>query len=337
MFGFIRSISFTVQAMIPILGLILFGIAWFLPGTMSQGTVYGNGLYFLPKEGWLYTFWLQVGSFPLWVQIVPSYLTAIITGVLIAGNDMKNLLVGRRSYAMAIVFLFLVTSGGHFSLFHPAFLAGLLIVLSQRFLLDVYKRETEYSIVFMVGFTWGVAILLYPPVILLTPAILVGLLFMVATGWRHWVVIFLGIAVPLVLVGSFWFLLGDLHYEIDTFLSWFKIRKTFIPAFFQKEPFIAAWFGLILIWIVIASIGYRNPKIQSRQLFQSNFLMFVFVLLITIFLETVSVEFIWLLMIPTTYIITFWVLDVKREWMRDLFFFTLLLAFTFFRIRELVL
>lgn len=337
MFGFIRSISFTVQAMIPVLGMMLFAIALYFPGNMQPAAMIGNGFYYLPKDGWLYTTWMEMARLPLWMQVVPSCLVAIFTAWRLILNDMNNVLMGRRSYSIGFVFLFLLTSGGHFFIFHPAFLAGLMMVLSQRFLLGLYKRETEYSLVFAMGFTWGVAMLLYPPVTLLTPALLLGLLLMVTTNWRHWLVSLLGIAIPIALAGTCWFLLGDLKFEIECFFSWFKIRHSFIPGFITREPFIAAWLALILIWIIIASARYRNPRIQSRQLFQANFLLFLFTLLITVFLETVSVEFIWLLVIPVSYLTTFWALEVRKGWLRDLFFISLLLIYAFFRIRGTVL
>lgn len=336
MFGFIRSISFTTQVMIPILGLILFGIAWFLPGNLQSGNIYGNGFFYQPADGWLYQLWMGMASLPLWAQMVPSFLISILTAWLLVGSDMKNLLMGVRSYAIAYVFLFLLTSSGHFFLFHPAMLAGYFMVLSYRFLLDLYKEETGYSIVFAMGFSWGVAILLYPPVCLLIPAILIGLLLMVTTNWRHWLVSLMGITLPALLVGFFWFLIGDLDYEVITFSSWFKLRDNFLPVFISKDLFIAAWIGLILIWAIIATLKYRNPKIQSRQLFQSNFLLFVSILLITVFLETVSVEILWLLIIPVSYMMTFWALKMEKGWLRDLFFFSLLLFFSYFRIRSLI-
>jgi len=336
MFGFIRSISFTVQVMIPVLGLTLFGIAWFLPGNLQSSGIYGNGSYYQPADGWLYPFWLSMARLPLWAQILPSCLVAVLTAGLLVRTDMKNLLLRTRSYAIAYVFLFLVTSGGHFFLFHPVMLAGYFMVMSYRFLLDLYKEETGYSIVFAMGFSWGVAILIYPPVCLLIPALLVGLLLMVTTNWRHWLVSLMGILVPTLLVGFFWFLVGYLDYEIFAFFSWFKLRHALFPAFISKEPFIAAWFGLILIWVVIASMKYRNPKIQSRQLFQANFLLFISILAMMVFMETVSVEVLWLLTIPVSYLMTFWALNMERGWLRDLFFFTLLLSFAFFRIRGLI-
>ncbi|MCX6225463.1 MAG: hypothetical protein NTV01_12070 [Bacteroidia bacterium] len=336
MFGFIRSISFTVQVMMPVLGLILFGIAWFLPGSLQPGNIYGNGFFYQPSDGWLYPLWLEMAHLPLWVQVVPTFLISVLTAVLLVQSDMKNLMMGLRSYAIAYVFLCLIASNGHFFLFHPAFLAAGFIVLSQRFLLDLYKEETNYSIVFAIGFSWGLAILLYPPVCFLIPAILTGLLLMVTTGWRHWLVSLMGIVMPAVLLAIFWFLMGDLNYEIDTFFSWFKLRESLLPKFISKEPFIAAWFGLILTWTIVASVKYRNPKIQSRQLFQANFLLFVSILLMTVFLETVSVEVLWLLIIPVSYLMTFWALRVEKGWKRDLFFLSLLAFFVFFRIRSLI-
>jgi hypothetical protein len=336
MFGFIRSISFTVQAMIPVLALILFGIAFFLPGNLLSDSSYSNGFFHLPKDGWLYPLWTGMVRLPLWAQVAPSCLVAILTAGLFVQTDMKNLLMGVRSYAIAYVFLFLIASNGHFFLFHPAMLAGYFMLLSYRFLLDLYKEETGFSIVFAMGFSWGVAILLYPPVCFLVPAILLGLLLMVTTNWRHWLVVLMGIAAPVMLVAGFWSLMGDLGYEANAFFSWLKFRHTILPAFFSKEPFIAVWFGLILIWAIIASVKYRNPKIQSRQLFQANFLLFLSILLITVFLESVSVEVLWLLAIPVSYLISFWALKVDRGWLRDLFFVSMLLLFTFFRIRSLL-
>jgi hypothetical protein len=335
MFGFIRSISFSVQAMIPVVGLIFFAVAWFFPGNLQTGAVLGNGLYYLPKDGWLYTVWTDMNRFPFWAQMVPSYLAAIATAIMLVRNDLDNLLMGRRSYAIAMVFLFLIASSGQFFLFHPAFLAGLMVVLSHRFLLNLYKMETEYSIVFMTGFTWGAAILLYPPILVLTPSILLGLLFMVSTNWRHWLVMVMGIAIPAVLAGACWFLIGDLDYEIQTFFGWFKIRQLALPAFIVKEPFLAAWLLLVIFWAVIASVRYRNPKIQSRQLLQANFLFFVLTVLTTVFFEKVSSEFVWLLCIPVSYLMTFWALEVRKGWVRDLFFITLLLSFAFFRVKGL--
>ena len=141
---------------------------------------------------------------------------------------------------------------------------------------------------------------------------------------------------PALLVAFFWFRMDDLGYEIAAFLSWFKFRHTILPVFISKEPFLAAWFGLILIWAVVASSKYRNPKIQSRQLFQTNFVLFVSILLMTVLLETVTAEVLWLLVIPVSYLMAFWALKVQKGWLRDLFFFSLLLFFTFFRVRGLM-
>ena len=337
MFGFIRSISFTVQAMIPVLAIALFGVAWFLPGSLQPATLFGNGLFYLPADGWLYTLWLRLEELPLWAQILPACLTVILTAFLLVGNDMSNILMGRRSFAIAIVYLFLLASGGHFFIFHPAMPALLLMAVSQRFLLMLYKRETEYALVFVMGFTWGTAVLLYPPVLTLVPALLLGLLLMVSTNWRHWLVSIMGIAMPAAIASVCWLLLGDLDYEVRTFASWFSLRGLAVPEFLKKEPFVAAWLGLVIIWAAVASSRYRNPKIQSRQLFQHNFLLFVNILVSTILLKTVAIEFTWLLVLPVSYLLTFWALDHKRNWVRDLFFFSLIASFAFFRIRGLLI
>lgn len=332
MFGFIRSVSFTTQAMIPVLGLTLYAIAWFLPGNLVPGDSYGNGFFYQPSEGWLNVLSTEMVQLPLWAQMVPSFLITVLTAGLLVRTDMRDMLMGSRSYAIAYVFIFLATSGGHSFLFHPAMLSGYFIVLSYRFVLDLYKKENGYSLVFGMGFSWGVALLLYPPALLLTPAIMIGLLLMIPTVWRHWLVAFLGIIIPSLLVAVLLFLLGSLENEGYSFLAWFKIRQIRLPEFILKEPFIAVWVGLILIWTFIASVNYRNPRIQSRRLFQANFVLFVFILLMSASLETVTAEVLWLLVIPVSYLMTFWALRVRKGWLRDFFFISLLLSYFLFRV-----
>jgi hypothetical protein len=332
MFGFIRSISFAVQAMIPFLGLLLFGVVWFLPGEFESGEIYGSGYYYLSTEGWMYPLWSQMARLPLWARMAPSLVMAFVASISLVRTDLKHMVIGPRSYSIAYVFLFVLGASGHFSLFHPAMVAGWLMILSYGFLLDLYKAETSYSLVYGMGFSWGAAILLYPPVACLYPALLVGLLLMVSTSWRHWLASVTGVATPLLLAAGIWFLLGGLDYQVASFLSWFRLRDSYIPGFIRKEPFIAVWIGLLLIWSMIASVKYRNPKIQSRQLFQANFLLFICTLVLTVLLETISVEILWILSIPVTYHLTFWTMRVERKWKRELFFFSLVLSFALYRL-----
>jgi hypothetical protein len=160
---------------------------------------------------------------------------------------------------------------------------------------------------------------------------------MVSTNWRHWLVCIMGLALPGVLASVCWYLLGDLSYEVRTFFSWFKLREFALPAYLLKEPFVAAWMLLLVVWTVLATMRYRNPKIQSRQLFQHNFLLFVNILVVAVLMKTVAIEFTWLLVLPLSYFMTFWALEESRGWVRDLFFFSLIAAFVFFRIRGLII
>jgi hypothetical protein len=335
MFGFIRSISLTAQIMVPVYGLVFFATAWFLPGAMKPAEVIGNGLYYQPADGWLYGLWAGMARLPFWMQVLPAYLTALVSAILLVRNDLDNLLMGRRSFAIAFVFFTLLGSQGHFFVFHPAFIAGIFLILSQRFLLYLYKSEADFSLVFLAGFCWSVAILLYPPVLVLIPALIFGVLLMISTTWRHWTVLFLGLALPFLIISSIFALTGQLSYQVDSFSSWFGIRTQLLPDFLVREPFLAAWFGLLLFWIVLASVRYRNPRIQSRQFLFSGFIFFLILTGATLVLKSVSVEVLWLLILPVSYLMSYWLLEARKGWVRDLFFLSILASFVFFRIRAL--
>lgn len=336
MFQFIRSSSFTAQAMVPVLGGLLFAAGWFLPGSLISTSEYGGGFYFIPADGWFYSQWTLLAKLPLWAQIAPTALLAILTAWWLIRLDMQNLLLGRRSYGAGYVFLFLIVSQGHLFLFHPAYLSGFLMLIGTGYLISLFKQETVYELVFGFSFTWGTAVLIYPPAAVTIPVIIIGLAVMVTATWRHWAVSLMGLTLPALVCSAIFYLTGDLDYQVTSFLSWFRIRTTWIPPFLSKEILIAAWFGILVLWFVIASIGYRNPKVLSRQLFLVNSIHFLLALGMMVLLETVSVEAFWLMLIPLTYYYTFWASEVRRNWVRDLFFLTLTGSFVFFRIRGLI-
>jgi len=336
MFKFVRSSSLTAQIMIPVIGFLFFASGWFLPARLAPGEVYGNGYYYLPTDGLFYNWWRLLAALPLWVQVVPTLLLAVVSALSLVHEDTRHLLLGRRCFGIAYVYLFLVASSGYLLLAHPAFLAGYLMLLGTGFVLDLFKNEAKYDLVFGFCFTWGLAALIYPPVVVVLPVIIIGLAVMVSTLWRHWVVALTGLILPALITVMVLYLTGDLQYEISSFLQWFRLRTTWPPDYLTREPFLLAWLGILLFWIVVASLSYRNPKIQSRQLFLVNFSQFLFLLVMALGLETVSVEVLWLLLVPVTYLLTLWALEVRRGWVRDLFFLSLLASFIFFRIRGLV-
>jgi len=336
MFQFIRSSSFTAQAMVPVTGVLLFAAGFLFPGSLTSGPVYGSGFYYLPADGWLYSHWSQLAKLPLWVQILPTFILAVMTAWWLIRQDMKNLLMGRRSYGIGYVFMFLLVSQGHLFLFHPAFLSAFLMLLGTGYLITMFKQETMYELVFGFSFTWGTAVLIYPPAAMLVPVIIIGLAVMVSATWRHWTVALMGLILPASVCSAVFYLTGDLDYQITSFFTWFRIRTALIPPFLNKEILIAAWFGILVVWMIVASVGYRNPKVLSRQLFMVNFFHFMLVIVMVALLDTVGVEAFWLMLVPLTYFITFWALEVRRNWVRDLFFFSLTASFVFFRIRGLI-
>ncbi len=324
MFRFVKSISLATQLLVPVFAFILFAPGYFSPEA---------GDFFRPNEGLVYGFWEYMAGLSSWIPLLLSGVAALVSAMLLSAIDLRNLLMGQRSFAIAFVFLFLLASSGQAYFFHPAFLSGLFVLLSNRFLLELYKTESSYTLTFSTAFYWSLGGMLYPPLLLTVPVLFAGLILMGAPDLRHWLVLLTGLAVPFGLISAVWFLSGNLDYQFSSFVSWFSLREEVIPGFIRANPYIAIWLGLVVFWILVASIGYRNPKIQSRRLFLINFIQFVLLLVTTILIETVKTEIAWLLIIPVSYLLTFWVLDIKKPWKRDLFFITLILSWLFFLLK----
>ncbi|NLO69011.1 MAG: hypothetical protein GX098_10670 [Bacteroidales bacterium] len=321
MFRFIKSISLVVQILVPVIALIFFLPVPFLSLEPP---------YAIPQDGIHHDIGQVISRLPHWAPVLASLLVTLAAALMLNTSDRKHVLTGRRSYAIAFVFIFLIASSGQAFFFHPAFLAGLLILNGNRYLLEQYKTESSYPLVFSQAFNWSLAGVIYPPVFFILPAVVIGMVLMGSATLRHFLVLLAGLITPIILVLAIWFLTGQLDYEMASIQEWFALRIDFIPNFLRSNWLILGWLLLILVCIIIASVGYRNPRVQSRRLFQVNFIQFILTLGIPFFVPLVGPEIIRILLVPGTYFLTFWLLEVDREWKRNLFFIMMLASWLTF-------
>ena len=325
MFRFIKSISLASQILVPVIALILFIPVPFLTH---------ESRFAVPPNGMHNEIGLLINQLPGWASALIAFLLTLFGAVRLNDGDLKHLLMSRRSYAISFVFIFLTASSGQAFYFHQAFLAGIAILVGNKYMLDLYKSETTFPLIFSLAFSWGLAGLIYPPVFFILPATIVGMVLMGSNTLRHFLVFLAGLVTPAGMLLAVWFLTGNLGYELNSLTYWFSFRLNPLPGFIRDNWLISAWLALIFIWIVIASAGYRNPRVQSRRLFQANFLQFILTLAVALLVVPVGPEIIWLLLIPVTYLFTFWVLEVEKGWKRDLFFISLLISWLVFLLND---
>ncbi|MFO7617994.1 MAG: DUF6427 family protein [Bacteroidales bacterium] len=321
MFRFIKSISLASQILVPVIALILFIPVPFLVE---------HTRFAVPPDGTLNLLGLAIGRLPAWASVLIAFLLTLFGALLLNGSDLKHLLTGRRSYAIAFVFIFLTTSSGQVSFAHPALFSGIAMLIGNKYLLELYKSDSSYPQVFSLAFSWSLAGLIYPPVFFILPVMVFGIILMGSNTLRHFLVFLAGLVTPVGILLAVWYLIGNLDYELAALKYWLSFRFDPLPGFLRGNWLLSGWFILIFIWIAVASIGYRNPRVQSRRLFQTNFIQFLLTLAAAVLLAPVGPEIIWLLLIPVTYLLTFWLLEVGKGWKRDLFFISLLASWLAF-------
>jgi hypothetical protein len=321
MFRFIKSISLASQILVPVIALILFIPVPFLTHEARIA---------VPPDGMHNEIGLLINRLPGWTSALIAFLLTLFGALRLNGGDLKHLLTGRRSYAIAFVFIFLIASSGQAFYFHQAFLAGIAMLVGHKYLLDLYKSEASFPLIFSLAFSWGLAGLIYPPVFFILPATIVGMVLMGSNTLRHFLVFLAGLITPTGMLLAVWYLTGNLGYELNSLTYWLSFRSDPLPGFIRDNWLVFGWFMLLFIWIFIASAGYRNPRVQSRRLFQANFVQFILTLAVALLVAPVGLEIIWLLLIPVAYLLTFWLLEVDKGWKRDLFFLSLLASWLVF-------
>ena len=312
MFGFVRSPLATIQVLIPVIGLILF-----IPGfaNLQLPVPYQH-----TGEGWFYLQWKAMLEWPIFVQVGIGLMCLAVLTILLVNLDQRFQLSGGRTFILSFVILFLASSNGHLFRYHPAMLAACFLSLSYYYLVVLYKTSQPGFTLFNMAFSYGMAVLIYPPLIIVIPAMMLGMLLNVTPVWNNWTLLITGFSAPFLLVWIVFHTLLHQTYVANGFFRWFEIRKEWPAEVVNLSPILILWIAGFILFILIASSSYRNLKNISRQFYLVLVVQFALSLIAALLFQTVSFEIFWIWIIPASFLFTLWIYKMRKGFGRELFF-----------------
>jgi len=202
------------------------------------------------------------GAWMLGIGIFLTFVQALLV------NNMANnfKLLKQQTYIPAIIFLLFSGLYFNFSSLNPVMIANLFIILILMRLLKVYKKDRIEVEAFDIGFLIALASLFYFPSIALILFMLIGLSLFRPFNLREWLIGFVGLGVPYLLVSTYYFWNEGLTVFLGEQFG-FNFASWDLSVFVNIENVIKAVLLLLLVfWAILVLQGnFLRRSIQHRK------------------------------------------------------------------------
>ncbi len=323
MFKQLRSPSFSLQLMLPVIAFFPYLIFFFvdIPEPIKHNA-----------QGWIYhTWYIGIGHKP-WLFLILGWLFNLVTAYSIYWLNIRFEIIGKRTVYVSFLYCLMILSPLGFHSFHPGMFGGMFILFSLIFIFLIYHSKQTQAYIFNAGFFWGMAVIIYPPFILLFPLYVLSARYVKSTRLKDFILLFTGLIVPILIWGAIIFLRGDFHFQWLSVLQWAEIRKTWPPSLPGRTLLWYLFFGYIFLILIFNANQYRVKKDVGRRVLTIMGQMIWLCPLIFLVFERVSIEILWLAIVPLTFLFSVAAFNIKNQWKSDLVFFGFLIFMIVFQL-----
>lgn len=262
----------------------------------------------------------------LWGRII-SFFVLLFTGFYLLQINSKHIVIKQRTYLLSFFYIIIISSVTYIQQLNPGVFAAFCIVFAIDHILSIYHKEQTLDNLFKAGFFVALASLFYAPSIFYFIAIILSIISIRSFNLREWFAAIFGLLTPLFFYTFyFYFVKNDLYSAYNLF----KINLfTEVNSISNPMLYIIYGFGILLFMVtgVYLVKTLSAQKISVRK-FHGVFFWFNLVsILIIILIPCVSIEIIFLALIPITFQYThFFTTTNKKFWPNLLFLLVLVFA-----------
>jgi hypothetical protein len=208
---------------------------------------------------------------------------------------------------------------------HPIYPAALFLILTIDRIFNSYDREVIHSNAFESGIFLAIGSLFYLNLICFFPILWIGLFVINSkVNWREFVLSTLGFILPWG-VALMYYLAANKTEELIQIL---EANFTFHQVFLKGNLPVQIYVGLLVLLTILGSFfllsQYDEKKISSRKYFKTFFWIFLISCILIFANPAVSQEIIVLLAIPLTFLISNYLIHMKRLFWGEVFLYLLI-------------
>ena len=249
----------------------------------------------------------------------------ILLAFLILKLNVQYTFIRVRTVLPSILFI-LITSGLHeLHAMHPVYPAALFLILTVDRIFNSYDKEVIHSNAFEAGIFLAIGSLFYLNLIFFFPFLWIGFIILKQkVNWREFILTTLGFIFPWLIALTYYAATG----QIDELLVTLKSNISLHQSFLKGNLPIQIYMGFLVLLTLLASFlilsQYDGKKISSRKYFKAFFWIFLISCILIAANPAVSQEIIILLAIPLTYLISNYLIFMKRQIWGEIFLYILI-------------
>jgi len=264
-----------------------------------------------------------LGKSPLANNII-ALIFIILLAFLISKLNVQYTLIRTRTFLPSSLFV-LITSGiPDLHTMHPVYPAALFLILTVDRIFNSYDKEIIHSNAFDSGIFLAIGSLFYLNLVFFFPFLWIGfILLKLKVNWREYILTTLGFVFPWLAALTYYSISGrmdELRQTLDTNFTYHQI-------FLRENLLIQIYIGFLVLLTILGSIflliQYEEKKISTRKYFKAFFWIFLISCILIIASPSVSQEIIIILTIPLTYLISNYLIFMKRQIWGEVFLYLL--------------
>ena len=269
-----------------------------------------------------------INNFFVWSDTILLLLINILILVqvyLLIRLNNKFIVIDKRTYLHGIIFTVFCISLNNLNNLLPALFANIFIILATEKIFDTYKSDSLFSNYFDATLLISISSLLHFNAIFLIVFVFAGQIIIRSFNFREWLIIILGLLTPYIILFLYFFLVDNLLFfnELAEYYFFDYQNK------FELSLIKTGYYVFILILLLISGIFSLNKfnklKINRRKFYTLFFLLIIFSAAILYSLPKAGFETLVFVSVPFSFIISDYLLAVKKKWYSE-FIFLLLLA-----------
>jgi hypothetical protein len=201
-----------------------------------------------------------------------------------------------------------------FRAMHPVYLAALFLILSVNRIFNTYDKESIHSNAFDSGVFLSIGSLFYFNLVFYFPLLWISFIILRPNvNWREYVLTSLGFVLPWLAALAYYLVTGGTDDLIQTIKANFTSHRTFLLENLPVQIYVGFLGFLTLLASMFLLTQFDGKKISSRRYFKAFFWIFLISVILVIANPAVSEEIIIILAIPLTYLISNYLIFMKRQ------------------------
>ena len=256
------------------------------------------------------------------------FIQSIIFGRIITRYNFFN----KTSYIPELMFAVLSSLFTPFLTFSPIIICNFLLLWILDRIFSLYRTSSTLSSVFDMSLIISIGSLIYFPFLFIFPIIWISLLIFRPFSWREWTASLIGLTIPYIFLGTWYFWNDDFS---DFYNIWLPFKFTVPQALaIDQEAYLALIPLAIILLLSLNSVRVMFFKnvIQVRKSLQSLGILVVIIGASFLLLPNMRINHLMLAIAPLAVFLTFYFNNARVRWFYESLFMLLILSIFYFQL-----